>query len=82
MNKPKNAKELYEFLTKYLTYKHVIHNYHNEFTLDIMELSDKGYMRNFLRNRTFCTGKGFILSYGKACTMQDVWRIYINERSA
>jgi hypothetical protein len=47
-----------------------------------MELSKKGFMRNFLRNRYLYTGEGFVLSYGKASTMQDVWRMYINERSA
>ena len=82
MNRPKNTKELYEFLVKYLTYRHLIHHYHNEIILDIMELSNKGYMRNFLKNRMLYTGKGFVLSYGKASTMQDSWRMYINERSA
>lgn len=82
MKEPKNVKELYEFLIKYLTYKHLIHKYGDEFILDIMELSNKGYMRNFVRNRYLCNGEGFVLSYGKASTMQDVWRMYINERSA
>lgn len=81
MNKPKNAKELYEFLTEYLTYRHVIHNYQDEFTLDIMELSDKGFMKNFLkvRERPYYNRQGFVLSYGKANTMQDVWRVYIHK---
>lgn len=82
MNRPKNVEELYEFLARYLTYKHLIHHYQDEFILDIMELSDKGYVRNFLKNRIFLGGNSFILSYGKASTMQDVWRMYINERSA
>ena len=77
MKEPKNVKELYENLTRYLTYKHKIHSYSNELILDIMELSDKSYMKNFLRNRYYSSGNGFILSYGKASTMQDVWRMYI-----
>lgn len=83
MNRPKSTKELYEFLIKYLTYRHLIHQYGDiDITvIDIMELSDKGYMRNFLRNRILCSGNGYALSYGKASTMQDVWKIYINERS-
>lgn len=82
MKEPKSVKELYESLTRYLTYKHRMHVYHDDIaTMDIVGLSDKG-IRNFLRTRPFYSGNGYVLSYGKASTMQDVWRMYINERSA
>lgn len=82
MNRPKNTEELYEKLIEYLKYRHFIYRYGSPEIMDIIELTDKGNARNFLRNRYSSSGNGYVLSYTKARSATDVWRLYVRERSA
>ena len=86
MNEFKTPEDLYKELAQYLTHKHYIHRYNGYDVIDIIELSDKGNARCFLRIRANDFGRRFTkcfqVGYTKTDTMQDSWRIYINERSA
>lgn len=86
MNQFKTTEDLYKDLTQYLPHRHYIQRYHSFDNVDIIELSDKGNPKCFLRIRVNDFGRRFTkcfqIGYAKADTIQDSWRMYINERSA
>lgn len=86
MNQFKTIEDLYKDLTQYLPHKHYIQRYSSFNNVDIIELSDKGNPRRFLRIRANDFGRRFTkcfqIGYAKADTMTDSWRMLIHERSA
>lgn len=82
MNRPRNTEELYKNLVEHLKYRHSIYRYSTSQIMDIVELTDKGTARNFLRSRYICSGNGYVLSYAKARSPINIWTLYVHERSA